>query len=442
MNNIRIKDFITNEWCEYADYDNRRAIPHIMDGLKITQRKALYTATKIPKSDKPIRVSQFASKISEMCHYHHGEQSVITTVINLAQDYVGSNNYPLLFKQGQFGNRLNGGVSSAPRYINTKLHNNWDVFFNEEDQNVVTYLYDDGDKIEPTYFIPSIPMILVNGAEGMGNGFSTKILSYSVPHIISAIKEYMKTKTIQTKLVPFIRGHTGAIEKSDKQTTITGIVQKINSYKLHITELPPHYDNEKFKKILNDLVDKKVIKDYENHSTEDSWSWIIKCGSELSSKSNDDLIEIFSLRYRITENIVCWGMDGQRPITFDSPEELLKTWCDERLKLYQDVIEFKTNKIKQDIIAADLKVKFLEWCIKNDIKNFTKKELLDCIQKNIKHITPELSEKFVSLPIYKITKDEIEKEKQLIQQLLDELDIAENTTPDGLMIERLKSVKL
>ena len=120
---MQIKHFINNQWVEYADYDNRRSLPHVMDGLKITQRKALCTALKLPKGDKPTKVSQFAAKAAADTSYHHGEVSMMSTVVNLAQDHPGSNNHPLLAKHGQFGSRLSA-VASSPRYIHTKLHAN------------------------------------------------------------------------------------------------------------------------------------------------------------------------------------------------------------------------------------------------------------------------------------------------------------------------------
>ena len=118
-NKILIRDFIANEWAQYADYDNRRSLPHIMDGLKITQRKAMYSATLMPKSEKPIRVSQFASEAAKVTAYHHGEVSMVDAVVKLVQDYPGSNNFPWLEKHGQFGTRLSND-SAAPRYINTR----------------------------------------------------------------------------------------------------------------------------------------------------------------------------------------------------------------------------------------------------------------------------------------------------------------------------------
>ena len=95
---ISISDFIAEEWSQYADYDNRRSLPHIIDGLKITQRKALYTALGLPKSGKPIRVSQFAAEAANKTAYHHADASMVTTAVGLAQDFPGTNNYPLLEK--------------------------------------------------------------------------------------------------------------------------------------------------------------------------------------------------------------------------------------------------------------------------------------------------------------------------------------------------------
>ena len=131
-----------------------------------------------------MKVSQFAGKAAELIAYHHGDTSMISTIIGLAQDYPGTNNYPLLEKHGQFGSRLSG-EAAAPRYINTRLHKNWDRFFKPEDQQIVEYLYDDGEMIEPKYFIPVIPTILLNGCDGVGNGFKSSILNYEIQDIVT-----------------------------------------------------------------------------------------------------------------------------------------------------------------------------------------------------------------------------------------------------------------
>lgn len=437
---IRIKDFIANEWSEYADYDNRRSLPHLMDGLKITQRKALYTGTKLPKNDKPMRVSQFAAKAAEMTAYHHGETSMMSTVVHLAQDFPGTNNYPLMERHGQFGSRLDPSKYSSPRYIHTKLHSNFEKFFHEDDQNIVEYLYDDGDKIEPKFFIPVVPMLLINGSDGTGNGFKSKIFTYGLKEIIIAVKECVKHGKVKTPLIPFMNGWKGKIEKIGKQVIFTGCFERINTTKIKVTELPPTYDNEKYKSILNSLVENKTIKDYENHSKEDKWEWVIECSREFSKKTDEELIGILELTSKMTETFVCWGVDDARPLTFDGPAELVENWVLERLKLYDQFISFKTKQIGEEIIAADMKIKFLEWTIDNDIKSLTKKELISKSMGSIRGLTLELAEKFVGMPIYKMTSDEIEKERKVIDSLLDDLDKIENTKSSELIVERMRNL--
>ncbi len=437
---MRVKDFIANQWAAYADYDNRRSLPHVMDGLKITQRKAMYAATKLPKGDKPIKVSQFASKAAELTAYHHGDASMISTIVGLAQDYPGSNNYPLLEKHGQFGSRLSN-EAAAPRYIHVKISKNWDKFFKENDQDIVEYLYDDGEKVEPKYFIPVIPTILLNGCDGVGNGFKSKILNYDVPDVVRALNEVITKGKVVTPLIPKIVGWTGTIEKVDRQVIFKGVIKKINSTKLHITELPPSYDNEKYKKLLNKLIDDKFIKDYENRSTEDKWDWYIDCPRDTAGLNHEILLEKFGLIYKTSENFVCWGMNDSAPITFDSPEALVEYWYTHRLELYQKGLDSEISKVKTEILTADLKMRFIKWCLKHDFRELTKAEFIERVQNEVKKMTPEYANKFVAMPMYKITTDEIEILQKEIEQLVDRLDYLEHLQPIDVMKNNLKEFK-
>lgn len=434
---MRIKDFISNEWSAYADYDNRRSLPHIMDGLKITQRKALYAATKLPQNTKPLKVSQFAAKAAEITAYHHGDASMISTVVGLAQDYPGSNNYPLLEKHGQFGTRLSN-EAAAPRYIHTKLHANWKRFFHETDQNIVEFLYDDGDQIEPKYFIPVVPTILLNGCDGLGNGFKSSILNYELKDILNALNEIRKSGRVVTPILPRLANWNGSIEKDDRQITFKGVIEKINKTKLRIVELPPIYDNEKYRKFLNKLLDEKIIRDYENHSTEDKWDWHVQCSREIVALPHDELMEKFGLVSKTTENFVCWGMSGAAPMTFDSPEHLIEYWYDERLKLYKKRIHHEIECLKKKIIDLNSKLQFILWCTKNDFRSLTKADFISKVINEVKSVTEEHANKFVNLPIYKITVDEVEKLSNEIDVLLNNLDKLEQCSPLDLMRENIQ----
>ncbi|QDJ96368.1 DNA topoisomerase II medium subunit [Xanthomonas phage Xoo-sp13] len=436
---LRIKDYIRNEWASYADYDNRRSLPHIMDGLKITQRKALYTATQLPKGDKPVRVSQFASKAAELTAYHHGEKSMLDAVVKLAQDYPGSNNFPWLERHGQFGSRLSN-ESAAGRYIFTKLHKNWDTFFHKKDQDVVDYWVDDGNQIEPKFFIPILPTLLLNGSSGTGNGFKSKILNYNVSDVAKACREVTKYGKVKTPLIPHINGWTGTIEKVDRQVILSGTIEVIHSTKLRISELPPKYDNEKFKAVLNNLIEKDLIKDYENRSTEDAWDWIIHLRRTTTALPMDKLMSMFKLVEKTTENFVGWGIDASVPLTFDGPEALVEYWCAERLKLYQKSIDQQIVDCKADIVRADLKARFIKWCLKNDFRKLTRKEFIDNSVAGVKSLTPEIAGEFVTMPMYRITTDEVDKLNADIDALMDAMDVLEQLTPATLMEQNLKGL--
>ncbi len=438
-NRLNVKTFIEQRWAVYADYDNRRSLPNLIDGLKTTQRKALYTAISLPKNATPMRVSRFAAKASEMTSYHHGEQSMMDAVVKLAQDFPGSNNYPLLEKHGQFGSRLSS-ESAGARYIETKLHKNWQTFFKDVDQDIVEYLQDDGIEIEPKHFIPILPIILVNGSEGIGNGYRTSILPYDVKSIIKGLNECIKTGKVKTKLIPYINGFNGTIEKVDKQVSFKGKFERINTTKIRITELPPFYNNEKYKHLLNGLADSGIINDYENRSTEDSWDWLIICPRATTSMDDDELMNIFGLVSKLTENLVGWGVDDSSPKTFNTTEELLEYWFTVRITFYEKSLTKQIEIIENDLMWLDSKIKFIKWCLNNDFRKLTKAQFIEQSCKDVKELTIELASEFVNIPMYKITKDEVEKAKNEIKAKVTLLNDLSQKTPLEVMSADLRSL--
>jgi DNA topoisomerase-2 len=119
----------------------------------------------------PPQVAQLIGYIAEQAAYHHGEQSLAMTIVNLAQDYVGSNNLNLLMPNGQYGTRDQGGKDHAsPRYIFTEPSPIARAVFHSSDDPLLNNLKEDNDTIEPEYYVPIIPLILINGAEGIGTG--------------------------------------------------------------------------------------------------------------------------------------------------------------------------------------------------------------------------------------------------------------------------------
>lgn len=217
---VSYSNFINKELIHFSKYDCDRSIPNVMDGLKRSLRKILFSAFK-KNLTKEIKVAQFSGYVSEHSGYHHGEASLNAAIVNMAQNFVGSNNINLFVPNGQFGSRMLGGKDSASeRYIFTLLHRITRFLFPETDDPVLTYLDDDGTPVEPLYYVPIIPMVLVNGGKGIGTGFSTSIPCYDPLQLIAYLKQKMgvaAASVIEEKdFVPYYEGFQGTITRASE----------------------------------------------------------------------------------------------------------------------------------------------------------------------------------------------------------------------------------
>ena len=237
---IQYEQFINNEMIHFSTYDCARSIPNMVDGLKISLRKILFSAFK-RKLTSEIKVAQFSGYVSEHSAYHHGEASLNGAIVNMAQNYMGSNNVNLLQPNGQFGTRLHGGDDSASeRYIFTQLNSLTRYIFPEMDDAVLNYLNDDGTMVEPEYYVPIIPFALMNGISGIGTGFSCSIAPYNPKQIILYLQDKLKNRpTDEYDFIPYYEGFNGTVSRSeDNKFLVKGCYEKVGDDKIRITELP------------------------------------------------------------------------------------------------------------------------------------------------------------------------------------------------------------
>lgn len=257
---VNYEQFINEEMIHFSTYDCARSIPNMVDGLKISLRKILYSAFK-RKLTSEIKVAQFSGYVSEHSAYHHGEASLNGAIVNMAQNYVGSNNINLLEPNGQFGTRLHGGDDSASeRYIFTQLNPLTRSIFPEADDAVLHYLNDDGNLVEPEYYVPIIPFALMNGISGIGTGFSCSIASYNPDTIIEYLQNKLRNKsTSEIDFVPYYEGFKGTVSRiTDKKFLIKGVYEKIGDDKIRITELPVGTWTMPYVSFLESLMDGSV----------------------------------------------------------------------------------------------------------------------------------------------------------------------------------------
>jgi DNA topoisomerase-2 len=278
-----ISTFINQDHIRFSIDDCKRNIPNLVDGLKWSQRKIMFTVFKrnLTFTGKSMKVAQLAAATAETSNYHHGEVSLQDTIVKLAQDFTGSlNNVPLLFKDGQFGSKSSMGKDAAnARYIFTKMMKYTRILYPETDDDLLTYTLDDGLKVEPDFYIPILPMILVNGIRvGIGTGWSCSLPSHNPLEVVQCIRNWMNDKDGYRlpELTPYFNGFTGRIEKIDKHKyrCYGSIVEDEQSGKKRkktethrITEIPVDCSIDKMKEILETLYEEKKLKSLKNYST-------------------------------------------------------------------------------------------------------------------------------------------------------------------------------
>jgi DNA topoisomerase II len=343
-------DFIHKDLIHFSNYNLERAIPSVMDGLKVSQRKILYAAFKRNLTSE-IRVAQFAGYVSEHTGYHHGEQSLNDAIIGMAQDFMGSNNLPWLVPQGQFGTRLQGGSDSAsPRYIHTYLQPNTKKLLPSEDFPVLTYRDDDGLPVEPEWYAPVLPMLLVNGARGIGTGYST----YIPPHNPAELKAMLQSWLTGTQdaldrpLKPWFKGFKGTVSA---EGTAVGVFKK-EKEDFVVTELPPETWTADYREWLEKELAEGRIKDFVDVSTD------VDINVRIKGITEEALIKSISSKFKMT-NMHAFNHKGV--ITkYDSPNALLKEYAEVRLALYETRRKAQIQHLHSELPYHENVVRFIK----------------------------------------------------------------------------------
>ena len=385
-------EFIDKELIHFSDYDCKRSIPCLCDGLKPSLRKIIYACFK-RNLKKEIKVAQLAGYISENSAYHHGEQSLYDSIIGMAQDFVGSNNIDLLAPKGQFGSRLQGGSDSAsPRYIFTHLSELAFHIFNPLDNPLLEYNEDDGKKIEPHWYIPILPMILVNGSEGIGTGFSTKVPPHDPELIVRNLLNMMDDKPLEN-MQPWFRGFKGTIyfkgvnDYGSEQYINKGVYKIIDDTTAVITELPIGKWTDDYKTFLETLLydknvdnkgNKQCLMDFSNNSTEKVVHFTLKFKKEDLSylKVDDNFETTFKLtdsKYTNYSNMHLYNNKGII-CKYDNIEYIMKEFYLIRLVFYSKRKEYMLKSMKKELDVIEAKVRFIEGFISGEINILHKED--------------------------------------------------------------------
>ena len=395
---VPYEEFIDREMIHFSKYDCERSIPNLIDGLKTSLRKIMYSAFKKGNLSKEIKVAQFSGYVSEHSGYHHGEASLNGAIVGMAQDYVGSNNINLLLPNGQFGTRLQGGKDSASeRYIFTQLNPITRYIHRQADDQILTYNDDDGMSVEPIHYIPIIPMILVNGSKGIGTGFSTDVAPYDPLVLIDSVLSALDNDTLclpedTPELVPYYEGFKGSVIRVESETQrkylIKGVYQKTGENSIRVTELPIGYWTDDFKQHLENLINppaptngKKVIKskptvrDYSDMSTDKNIDITITfatgCLKSLESEQIDvnyngveKLLKLYTSH--TTSNMHLFNEEEQLR-KYNSPEDIVNAYLPVRMNHYEKRKTAMVKSLQNEATVLSNKARYIEGTLNDEI---------------------------------------------------------------------------
>ena len=432
-----ITEIIDTGYRAFAMYTlEARALPSVIDGFKPVHRKLVY-AMLTDYSGKKVKMADLGG-ISKF-NYHHGEASAIASAINLASPW--SNNTPVFDGHGNFGSRLVQEAAGA-RYIYATLSKVFNKIFIDEE--VAPKAFDE-ENPEPAFYLPIIPWILVNGVEGMAVGFRTAILPRSVSDLTVAVTKYLKNPAKfladNEAIAPTFPSFKGSVIKlADSQWKTQGLVEYAGKNCYRISELPIGYDREKYVIFLNSLLDKDLIKDYDDECSKDGFGFKVKVSLAQREVIDKDPFKYFSLEKTHTEILTTLGIDGKLKI-FESVAQLIAYFVDYRTTKFREKIDFDIAKQQYDLEVYRDKIKFIDAVNSNkiDFRKTTKQELLDFIFTSITE--KDHGKKFIHIPLYECTSDAISflEEKQKEGEL--ELKRLQSLDEKIIFSEKLASIK-
>lgn len=460
---VQYEQFIDQEMIHFSTYDCARSIPNMVDGLKISLRKILFSAFK-RKLTSEIKVAQFSGYVSEHSAYHHGEASLNGAIVNMAQNFVGSNNINLLEPNGQFGTRLHGGDDSASeRYIFTMLNSLTRSLFPDADDSVLNYQNDDGTIVEPDYYVPIIPFALINGISGIGTGFSCSIAPYNPSTIIEYLKARLTKKDVSSiEFLPYYEGFKGKVSQiAEQKYLIKGVYEKIADDKVRITELPVGSWTMSYTSFLESLVDgvtdkngKKsspLLRDFTSISTEVKVDFTVvfprgklaQLEGEVDANDCNGVEKLLKLFTTVsTTNMHMFNSDCKLH-KYSSPEEIIDDFYGVRIGLYHKRKAYLIAEMEKKLVRLFNRAKYIQETLDGTVDLRRKKsdqvtELLT--QKQYATIDGDFKY-LIKMPMDSVTEENVTniiKEKETTEQ---ELDTLKKTTVEKMWTVELNTLE-
>jgi len=447
---IPYEEFVHRELIHFSKYDCDRSIPNLMDGLKTSLRKILFGVFK-KNLTSDIKVAQLSGYISEHSCYHHGEESLNKAIVGMAQNFVGSNNIHLLTPSGQFGTRLFGGSDAAsPRYIFTRLEPLTRQIFVKEDDAILTYLDDDGTLVEPAFYAPIIPMVLVNGTKGIGTGFSTDIPCYNPRDLIGYLKHKLNL-TDPVCLRPYYRGFKGTIEPlvgEKHKYIVKGLYRYLGGDQFEITELPIGVWTEDYKVFLEELVEKgTLVKEFQKYGTDETVHFVITLFPGKWDESMNVSVAAFEKVFKLSCTLSTSNMNlfnaEDRLTKYATVEDIIEDFFVTRLQLYGKRKAHQMRELEAELVVVAAKVRFIGEHLSSslDLRNRSEADIEVLL---LERGYPKVFNTFDYLTHMRMNAVCLENVNRLQKELQNkqrELDLISATSPEQMWLSELDTLE-
>ncbi|EDL0982008.1 hypothetical protein COP89_08660 [Salmonella enterica subsp. enterica serovar Typhimurium] len=362
---ITVSRFVNTDHKEFSIVNSIRQVPQIIDSLKPSQRKILFAALEYGKEEIVDRLGMFAAART---NYKSGGDNMGGTIIKMAQAFPGSNNIPYFDRDGQFGSIMSPEASSA-RYISVSVSEVTRKIFRKEDEGILTYHYLGEERLEPKFFLPVIPMFLVNGMQGIGSGYSTDTPCHCVKSVLSALRALLRGED-PTDLKPYWNGYKGETGYTEEGRVYSrGIFKRINATTLHITEVPIGWFAKSYEtKVLLPLYKAGLLTEYANDTTEDGWdiTVVFKRG-ELSKLDDAQIEQMFELYSANKPVWTAWDEDGVIR-RYSGWKEMLLSFFNYRLIRYEDRRQYLLKEMTDKIHRLNNRALFISWAVVTDMR--------------------------------------------------------------------------
>lgn len=442
LTNKTVTAYLDEDYAMYGMYTlEDRAIPSVIDGFKPTQRKIVFVADRVWKtgSEKPLKIFQLGGRIAADAHYHHGDGSLNGAIVGMAQSF--KNSLPLLEEIGQFGS-LRAPEAGAPRYISTKLTKNFRLLY--KDFELLENQVEEGNVIEPKFFLPIIPTVLLNGSSGIAVGFATNILNRNPLDLIDACLKTLDGKKVG-KLLPWWKDFSGSVEQvtGTTQYIIRGAYDIVNTTTVKITELPPSMTFQAYETHLNALLDRGTINSYDDNSS-DGIDYTLKFSRSTLADliARDKLDQTLKMVETKTENLTCLDERGKLMI-FESVPEVVEYFVTFRLKYYTKRKAFLIKKLTDELTYLSNRAKFIRLIIEGKIKvnNRPKSEIADDLETlNFDKVSDSYNY-LLGMPIHSLTKETYTQLLTEVAQTKSELSTIRSTDPIDMYRTDLNELK-